>query len=300
MVKHAQKVASLAVISVLSLCANGAHAASMNCADYAGLCVANNNALFIVDPNSGVQEFVVDGVKHIFLQDFMWDNTGLKGQGMDVEGMDSTYNSSAYSVTQSGNTLSLLYTKASHPTIQLSFTLLGGALGSNTATIQEYFTITNTATSSMNVSLFAYTDVDLGATHLDDRGELIGSAPYDTNRQYDTNYQLIAQTDIPPDYYKVGVADTVVNLFNPGGGNVILDNTVAAGPGDLQMAAQWVRTLAAASGSSTADTFGYSHSMTVSCLTCEPVSQVPLPASLPLALGGLAMLGMVRRKKRQS
>ena len=294
----------------------------------ANLSLTDQNASFVVNTTGqGVLSMTVDGIDHIWEQDFLHDVTHapVAGKGKDSDtyttqavtryeiGMADSGDGSPWLQTPvvnqpSGNMLTLNYTDTD-VAIAISFELIGGALGSNAATIVESYTITNTnPNGNISVNLFAFTDVDLGGSFFsskDDQGELLGTEPYNQYRQFDGNFQLFASTNIAPDHYWVAQGE------GPNGEtscpdyyqikcvlydttNTVLPNTVLAGPADLQMAAQWVRTLGFG------ESFTYVHSMQVCSINGCPgeTSEVPVPAAVWLLGSGLiGLVGVARRRR---
>ncbi len=290
--------------------------------------LSDQNASFVVNTTgNGVLSMTVDGTNHLWEQDFLHDvtmSTAIqKVKGVDTVVFDQPVSRFEMGMADSGdgspwlgapsgtsltgtNQLTLDYTTSPDVSISISFELVGGALGSNAATIIESYTITNTNEhqGDIAVNLFAFTDVDLGGSFFsskDDEGELIGAAPYDQYRQFDSNYQLLASTNIAPDYYWVAQGEGPAGettcpdyyqlkcvLYDDV--NTTLPNTVLAGPADLQMAAQWVRTLAYG------ESFTYTHSMQVCGI--EGCPEVPVPAAAWLLGSGLlGLVGVARRRR---
>lgn len=287
------KLCVLASSLFLLLVNSTAHATT--CSEYGPtgteLCLEDGNAIFVVDPVNGVQVMDVDGNEHIFFQDFLIDDLNASGQGLEY-GMDSYPTLQSTVPASPTNTVSLQYDQANpinSPTIQLDFALTGGAIGSDTATIEETFTITNDTGGTLDLHLFAYTDVDLGGPldSGDDEGELLSTTSY---RQFDDTYQLLASTDVAVDAYQVGIANVVLDeLYDST--DTIFPSTPgiggSVGPGDLQMVAQWIVTLA--------DTESFSYTQT---LAISPVTVVPVPAAVWLFGSGLlGLVGIARRKR---
>jgi hypothetical protein len=287
--------------------------------------LTDQNASFVVNVDgTGVQSMLVDGVDHIWQQDFLHDVTQAPVEGKG--GSKGTYTTQAVTrqeigmiddlslwlqnpqiTTDGSNKLTLDYTDTD-VAISIGFELIGGALGSNAATIIESYTIQNTnPNGNIEVYLFAFTDIDLGGSFgnlgaQNDRGELLGDSPYTSYRQYDTKYQMIATTDSAPNHYMVGIGeDPFGNTLNEVSTqlydttNTVLNNTVATGPNDLQMAAQWIRTLAPG------ESFTYTHTLALCPIGgCPPPpGEVPVPAAIWLLGSGLLGLVGVARRRRQ-
>jgi hypothetical protein len=109
---------------------------------------------------------------------------------------------------------------------------------------------------------------------------------------------MIATTDSAPDFYKVGLGenasgDTVNEVSTELYDSVdtYFDNLVNTGPGDLQMAAQWVRTLGVG------ESFSYTHTLQLCPIEGCP-SEVPVPAAVwLLGTGFLGLVGVARRRR---
>jgi hypothetical protein len=291
--------------------------------------LTDQNASFQVDTSGlGVLSMTVDGTNHIWEQDFLHDVTSstftkkISGKnttvyepvtrqeiGMADPGTTGGLWLQNPAVSQAGaNQLTLGYTDTD-VAISISFQLVGGATGSNAATIIESYTITNNNALGGNiaVNLFAFTDVDVGGSFFsskDDRGELLGTAPYNQYRQYDNNFQMIATTDSAPDHYWVAQGEGPAGettcpsyyqikcvLYDTT--NTVMPDTVLAGPADLQMVAQWVKTLAFG------ESFTYTHTMQMCDIGgCPTVSEVPVPAAVWLMGSGLlGLYGAARRRR---
>ena len=211
-------------------------------------------------------------------------NTAPKTTSLSLTGMSDTINS--YN---------------SWASIDLGFELSGGNTGSQSASILETFTITNTSLTTNSVNLFAWTDIDVGGGdqvtgYADDLGEII---ELDLNnrpvayRQYDARDEVITRVSVAPDHYEVGLSDagdcnlqTICDrIFNFS--DTILRDEINVGslPSDLNQAAEWVLILGAG------ESFTFTHEMTV--------NPVPVPAAVWLFGSGLlGLMGVARRKQQ--
>lgn len=282
--------------------------------DPTGYCLSDGNATFSVDSN-GLMEMTTGigtatPITHIYTTDFLVDNRDLivekggnKGDSLPAfsffDYMDLTQDPGT---DPSALALNDLGTDFSWGSIDLGFQLTGGTVGTeDAATISETFTITNTSGADLVLSMVAYTDVDLGGSlqgnALDDQGALQsfqGTQP-DSFLQWDGKYEMLATVDIAVDQYEVGLGtecdpnfpDLCYKVYNDL--DAMLTDTVESGPGDLQMAAQWLRTLA------DGESFTYTQTMTVGLLGS---TEVPVPAAAWLFGSGLlGLVGIARRRK---
>lgn len=267
-----------------------------------GYCLQSTNSNFSIN-SDGLMEMTIDGITHIYNTDFLVANQLLteRVQGQDLEVLPlAFFDYMDLTQAQSGSTLNLTGLSAgTWGSIDLTFDLQGDAVGSNRSTISQTFSITNTSGAALPLSLFAYTDVDLGGSFgnagaLDDQGALQTFDP-DTGlpnsfKQWDNVYQMLASVDIAPDLYEVSIGQECTEAFPDlcykvyNGRGTMLPSTVDGGPGDLQMAAQWLRTLAPG------ETFTYTQTMVVSA--------IPVPGAVWLFGSGLlALVGYARRRK---
>ena len=278
--------------------------------DPSGYCLTDGNASFSIDSN-GLMEMTVDGITHVYTTDFLVDFTTAKGPDVpassfvDYMDLGQAPGATPYSILSLNN-----LAVGNWGAINLTFELIGGTAGSNYAEIRETFSFTNISGGTQTFSMVAYTDVDLGGKNLvpgtgqpeafNDQGAL---QSWDTNGQptsflqWDNNYQLLASVGEleAPDNYEVGIGtecfgDLCEKVYFDK--TTSLTNTVASGPGDLQMAAQWIRQLA------NNEVFNYTQSMVLCEFNNCPVPDVPVPAAVWLFGSGLlGLIGVARRRK---
>ena len=321
MVNEVFNKTALACALTLLVSSNVVNAADLNTCEStataieAGYCLRDGNSYFSIRDDGRMQlttevNDIFNITTHVFGTDFLVDNQDLvidKGQNAGdslphygFNAIDGGYMELGLDSGTDQSTLTLTgLNSLGWGSIDLTIQLIGGTEGSQAATLIETFTITNTSGADLNLSMLAYTDVDLGGfgNGMSDYGELAGFDGLGNPiayRQWDANNELLASVDQAPDYYEVSKSDGSGDCNSIVGDlcyrvnndlQLQLPSTVDNTQGDLQMAAQWVRTLAAG------ESFSYTQ-------TIELNSEVPVPAAVWLFGSGLlGLVGVARRKK---
>lgn len=191
---------------------------------------------------AGMTDFVVDGVDNLFLQGF-WFRTA----GMNNEANVGTLPLTGFSAIDTNpfvdarvDTLALQYSGAGF-TIEPTWTVRGGAFGSNTGDVLETIVIRNTNTSGapLAITFFQYSDFDLNGSVADDSVEILGPL-FNTARQTDGQASLSETVVTPqPTRWQVDSFPNIVNMLNDGVVDNLSNNAGPIGPGDLTWAFQW-------------------------------------------------------------
>ncbi len=167
-----------------------------------------------------------------------------------------------------------------------------GDLQPGRSTMQRSATITNLGTDILNFALFDYTDLDIRFDPTNQRDTAVLTQPGVIETTSASAPISIVTTVTPtPDQYQITDFLTLFLAFRADSdGATTLPNTPGLGepfpttPGDNAFAFGWEVSLAPG------ESFTASHSSTLTA--------IPLPATLPLLLTGLAGLAFARRRLR--
>ncbi len=121
--------------------------------------VTNNNSFIELNPNStaGMYTWTVDGVDQLYQQWFWWRIGDAGGeQGINAIGAPTISRPSA-------NRLSLLYANGIF-SVQVNYTLNGGAAGSGAASMGQTIRIVSYTNAPLSLHFFDYADFDLDNT----------------------------------------------------------------------------------------------------------------------------------------
>ena len=225
-----------------------------DCNGGSGYCLVDGESQLQID-SYGTKDFSVSGVRQVYSSDIIIAEKAPAGMMSPNPLALMDYVDLNQAQDQDQSTLSLTGMAVStwgHA--DLNIQLIDGAVGSNTSTLIETFTITNHSAANVDLSLFSYTDPDVGGSTnaLDDQAEIHKYLKRTRKpiafRVWDNNYEVITSVDVAPDYYEVDlnnncVFDLCERIYF--GIDNYLPNTIYSQVGDIHMATQWVRTLAA-------------------------------------------------------
>lgn len=246
----------------------------------------NSTADIFLDSQAGLEDWTVDGTNYMY-QEWFWYRIGTTGPEASIDTLTLT-NSTLSDVNGNGDNESL---EANYEglgfTLDVLWTLTGGAPGSGISDIAEVVKITNTSASTLEFYLFEYTDFDFG----DFTDDVAVFDNVNVFRQFDANVtgviSQISIDDLNP-RYQISPYSELLDSLNDDSPTT-LSNTPPLGtlstPEDITSAWQWRFLIAPG------DSVIISKDKQVEAKVPEPGTILGL-----LAVGGL---GMVSRFKKQ-
>ncbi|MEE8505912.1 MAG: PEP-CTERM sorting domain-containing protein [Kiloniellales bacterium] len=301
------KLVLVAGVAALAIGFGGPAQALTLCDNVGDICViTEGNSTVEIDPDAGVGQlytftFEVDGVDHLFDQSFWFRLDGdseesqvsslnlvfaeTQGAGSNkcggVGSADCIF-TAEYSGDSDGDGIDDF-------TIEISYSLEGGAAGSGTADLSEQITISYTGTGTLDIDFFEYNDFDLDGTANDLSVLITGAGEGNTAIQ-------IGQTSVLGEVIvgnTPGITGSEVAVF-PTLRNQLLDAFVddldasgapksLAGLNDYEFAFQW--TFSIVTGGTEA-------------ISKNKLIQLPEPGTLALFGFGLIALAFLGRRNR--
>jgi len=203
-------------------------------AQAANLTVVDGNSSVTVDDSSaaGMHTWVVDGVDQMY-QQWFWYRIGSTGGEQSIDELsapDSTVIDLA-----NVDVISIVYTFGGL-TIETTYTLHGGAIGSNQSDIGEQVTITNNTGQALDFHFFQYSDFDLCG---DSGGQTVTFLNANTVDQTGGGCNL-SETVVTPaaSHHQAAGFASLLNSLQDGNPTTLSDNA-GFGPGDATWAFQW-------------------------------------------------------------
>jgi len=199
----------------------------------------NSSVTIVTNSSAGQNHWVVDG-SDVLHQQWFWYRVGNTGGQNSIDTLPAQFAlSDTDPFTDSHlDTLSALYTGAGF-TIQLRLSLQGGAVGSQTADMDEQIKITNTSAQPFDFHFFQYVDFNLSAS-----ADTAFMTNANTVDQFG-NGQSVSETVATPasSHHEIAVTPTILNLLG-GASPLTLNDVNSAGPDDVSWAFEWDATLA--------------------------------------------------------
>lgn len=245
----------------------------------------HKNSGVTIDSTSGagVFDWQVDGVNQL-AQSWLYYRVGLAPetgiQTIGVPVVNQYVNNAFFRV------LDLTYANPNF-SVRTVYSLTGGDPGSASANLSETLTVANLSGASLDFHFFQYSDFDLNNSALDQSVQFIQNM---VNLQYYKVVQTDGSSSVvetintanpPIGHFEAGLFPATLNKLTDGVADNLTD-ALNAGNGDLTFAYQWDVVLAPGA------------SFQISKL----ISVVPEPSVSALVLSGLAVLGLLLRRRR--
>jgi hypothetical protein len=264
----------LCTVAVLGLLAAGARAEVLTLFD--------RNSQAVIDPNSGegMHTWLVDGNDHLSRQWF-WYRIGPTGPEKPINELGDLYvqyGDMNHRIDPRNESATIAYYN-DVVDIEVGLRLTGSAPGSGKSDLSESIIITNKGATALDFHFFQYCDLDLYDTSLDANVTISGG---NTATQWDerSGYASETVTTPRPSHYEAReFGYTLLSLLDDSA--TTLNDTPAAGPGDLTWAFQWDFTIPAGQ----------------SVLISKDKMIVPEPGTLALLAVGAAA-AVARRRRR--
>ncbi|NLX04029.1 MAG: hypothetical protein GXY33_02675 [Phycisphaerae bacterium] len=230
---------------------------------------------------SGMYEWDVEGVNHLS-QQWFWMRMGQDREyRLDHSGGPVAANATDRDASGQNDTLYLKYDYDLY-TVEVTYMLTGGEIGSFTSDMAETIKITSRCQDALDLHFFQYTDLDLNSTISDDTVELANTNKVE-QRDALTMFSETVVTPNPSRYEVNTWPSTLVKLEDDVASD--LDNNDGPLTGDATWAFQWDFVLG-----HYGDTFIISKDK---LLTSTPI---PAPGAVLLGALGLWLVGRIKRR----
>lgn len=241
----------------------------------------NSTVSIMADTLPGMNSWTVDCVPQLWQQQFFYRDDSTCGE-RPISSL-----SLISSQQTSANSLTTVYQSSGQFSIEVSYTLHGGASGSGAATIGEQIRIINLSANTLNFSFFQFADFDLGGAYENDTVQLgqnlVGL--YNSAYQFNGNSYFADQVVNPgANYAEVGLSPTILDRLMDNSPTTLTGN---AGPitGDATWAFQWDAAIPVGGS--------FDIALTKSVYVPEPSVLVLVPAAV-------ALLAMARRRRESN
>jgi hypothetical protein len=224
--------------------------------------------------SAGAYEWIVDG-QNMLYQQWFWYRVGSTGG-------ESPINTLAAPVVTTflGTRGVVLDYVGTGITVETTYILTGGSLGSTRSDMAEVIAITNTGTAPIDFHFFQYSDFDLCSPGGDTVNVLSGNQV----RQSDGTCSL-SETVVAPaaNLWQVGAYPGLLNLLSDGSPTT-LNGLSSFGPGDATWAYEWDVNL------------GAGQSFLIS--KDKSIQPIPEPATLTLVGIGSGLVALARKRRK--
>ena len=240
----------------------------------------NSTATIGADTPYGMSDWTVDGQTQLYKQWF-WYRKGMTGAESPINEIalkSATLISPSIlnTVYQSGNLFS----------IEINYSLLGGAIGSSSSAIGEQIKINNLTGNALNFHFFQYVDFDLGGNWLGDTVRLEQNAQGLFEKAFQTKGNAYFADEIvspAANHGEVGLSQSILTKLNDGSPTTLSDD-IGPVTGDAVWAFQWDVNIAA------------HQSFSIAINKSVYIAPIPEPTTAALMTVGVVLLTIARRR----
>ncbi|MEX5727419.1 hypothetical protein Ga0609869_000772 [Rhodovulum iodosum] len=270
---------ALAGISVAAISAGAAQATVWTIEDFNS--TVRYDDTYTGEP-SGVFDWIVNGIDVMYEENF-WIRVGDTGPeealtSLELVGIQVS-DTNAF-VDDRPDVLSARYAKAGLFTADVRYSLQGSP-GGCCSDLAEQLTISNTSERTLRLSVFEYTDFDIG--------DIIDDVAYledeDTFVQLGNGFRTEVITGPNPDAWEIDYYSNIRDMLTDGDADNLSNTTSPLGSGDLTWAAQWDFVVPEGG------------SVTISKDKLV-ISTIPVPASFGLLAAAVLGFGAFRRSRK--
>jgi hypothetical protein len=199
---------------------------------FTSITLQDHNSIVQINPTNeqGVCSWTVDGVSQLF-QHWFWTQGG-PGQGAQIS-VDHLGPPYRLALSSSNAVLAFLTPMFS---LQMAFTLQGGATGSKSALLTETVTVTNVSAIGLGMYLYDYTDFDLGGSWTNDT---LSFPAMQTAVQQGKGMVATQTVSTNPYAWEGSFYAIILDALDDPNQVLLSDSIIPPEPGDQTFAFQW-------------------------------------------------------------